>query len=130
VWLLNFVFALGKSVMIEVWDPQVTRSHVGKAVCLRHPSPHRNWDSKLVFATSWSQAFLGIPIPCTLHGLVDAASGILGMPMATLNVIIPPGMKPGQEIQAQSPDGTLVPCRMCECAWFDECSWFGRPVTK
>ena len=29
--------------------------------------------------------------------------------MAALNVIIPPGMKPGQEIQAQSPDGTLAP---------------------
>ena len=89
--------------MIEVRDPQVT---------------FPNWDSKLVFATSCSQAFLGIP--STLHGLVDAASGILGMPMATLNVIIPPGMKPGQEIQAQSPDGTLVPCRMCECAYFGE----------
>lgn len=32
--------------------------------------------------------------------------------MAALNVIIPPGMKPGQEIQAQSPDGTLVQAKI------------------
>ncbi|CAE7213052.1 Parp2 [Symbiodinium sp. CCMP2592] len=32
--------------------------------------------------------------------------------MTSLNVIVPPGMKPGQELQAQSPDGTIVQAKI------------------